>query len=239
VIHWEWLVTQLRGGDVRTRARVSTNRVLERIGELGLIPVVEIADASRAVPLTAALTQADLPCVEITFRTEAAAEAISTIRAAYPDLLLGAGTVLSPAQVDTALEAGASFLVTPGFSPEVVDHALAQGATILPGVCTPSEIEAAMARGLDVLKFFPAEMAGGAEFIKAVAAPYPAVRFVPTGGITAANAIRYLELKSVHAVAGSWMVKRDLILAADFATIGRLASEAVSLVRSARTGVRA
>jgi 2-dehydro-3-deoxyphosphogluconate aldolase/(4S)-4-hydroxy-2-oxoglutarate aldolase len=96
-----------------------------------------------------------------------------------------------------------------------------------------------MARGLDVLKFFPAEMAGGAEFIKAVAAPYPAVRFVPTGGITAANAIRYLELKSVHAVAGSWMVKRDLILAADFATIGRLASEAVSLVRSARTGVRA
>jgi 2-dehydro-3-deoxyphosphogluconate aldolase/(4S)-4-hydroxy-2-oxoglutarate aldolase len=213
--------------------------ILERIGELGVIPVVEITDASRAVPLTAALTKAALPCVEITFRTAAAAEAISAIRAVYPDLLLGAGTVLSPAQVDVALEAGASFLVTPGFSSDVVDRALERGATILPGVCTPSEIEAAVARGLDILKFFPAEVAGGAEFIKAVSAPYPAVRFVPTGGITAANAVSYLELKSVHAIAGSWMVKRDLILKADFSAITQLAAEAVTLVRSVRTGTRA
>lgn len=208
--------------------------VLAQVGELGLVPVVEIGDADLAVPLGRALLAAGLPCAEITFRTSAGAAAIRALRQACPELLVGAGTILTIEQADAAIAAGAQFLVAPGFNPAVVDHARAQGAIFVPGVCTPTEIEMALGRGIDVLKLFPAEVAGGVAFLKAVAPVYPGVRFMPTGGIGPANLADYLALPQVLACGGSWMVKKDLIAAGDFGSIERLAAEAVRLARSAR-----
>lgn len=207
---------------------------LAQLGELGLVPVVEIVDADLAVPLGRALLAAGLPCAEITFRTSAAADSIRALRESCPELLVGAGTILTIEQADAAIAAGAQFLVAPGFNPAVVDHARAQGATFVPGVCTPTEIEMALGRGIDVLKVFPAEVAGGVAFLKAVAPVYPGVRYVPTGGIGPANLADYLALPQVLACGGSWMVKKDLIAAGDFGSIERLAAEAVRLARSAR-----
>lgn len=208
---------------------------IERIARVGLVPVVEIPDRRRAAPLAIALRGTGLVCIEITFRTPGAAEAIRAIRDEYPDLLVGAGTILTPGQLDAALAAGAGFVVAPGFNPSVVEHALDVGATILPGVCTPTEIEAAMARGLRHLKFFPAEACGGIAFLKAIHAPYPSLGFVPTGGISSVNLAGYLSLPNVIACGGSWMVRRDLLLAGDFKAVERLAAQAVALVAAARS----
>jgi 2-dehydro-3-deoxyphosphogluconate aldolase/(4S)-4-hydroxy-2-oxoglutarate aldolase len=208
--------------------------VIERLGHGGLVPVVEIGDPGLAVPLGDALVDGGLGCAEITFRTSAAAAAIRALRLGRPDVLVGAGTVLTVEQVDAAADAGAAFIVAPGFSPGVVDRALGLGLPVIPGVCTPTEIELALSHGVDVLKFFPAEAAGGVAFLKAVAAPYRSVRFVPTGGIGPENVARYLAIPQVLACGGSWMVAKDLVAAGDFATIRRLTAEAVALVRAAR-----
>jgi 2-dehydro-3-deoxyphosphogluconate aldolase/(4S)-4-hydroxy-2-oxoglutarate aldolase len=208
--------------------------VLDRLGDLGVVPVVEIPAADRAVPLGRALLAAGLPCAEITFRTAAAADAIRALRSECPELLVGAGTILAPEQADAAVAAGASFLVAPGFNPSVVDHARDRDVPMVPGVCTPSEIERALADGIETLKFFPAEVAGGVVFLEAIAPVYQAARFIPTGGIGPANLAGYLALPHVLACGGSWMVKKELLAAGDFAAIERLAAEAVRLARSIR-----
>ena len=155
--------------------------ILEQIGGMGIVPVVSIPESRMALPLAESLLAGGLPCAEITFRTAAAADSLAQIARAYPDLVLGAGTVLTTEQADRAIDAGAKFIVSPGTNPRVVEHCLARGVTIFPGVCTPTEIEAALALGVDVLKFFPAEPMGGTGFLKAICAPYRQVRFIPTG----------------------------------------------------------
>jgi 2-dehydro-3-deoxyphosphogluconate aldolase/(4S)-4-hydroxy-2-oxoglutarate aldolase len=206
----------------------------EMLGTLGVVPVVEIPRADDAVPLAEALAAAGLPCAEITFRTASAAEAIAAIAATVPDFLVGAGTVLNVAHARTAVSAGARFLVSPGFDAETVEWARERGVPILPGVCTPSDIMRALACGVSLLKLFPAEAIGGVAYLKAVAAPFKDVRFVPTGGIGAGNLADYLAVPQVAACGGSWMVKKDVIAAGDFARIRALTAEAVELAASAR-----
>jgi 2-dehydro-3-deoxyphosphogluconate aldolase/(4S)-4-hydroxy-2-oxoglutarate aldolase len=204
------------------------------LAEVRVVPVVAIPRADDAVPLARTLVEAGLPCAEITFRTDAAAAAIAAIAAAVPELRVGAGTVLSVAQAEAALRAGASFIVAPGFDPAVVDFALQRGVPVVPGVCTPTEVTLALARGLSVLKLFPAEAAGGVAYLKALAAPFGAASFVPTGGIGPDNLASYLAVPQVLACGGSWMVTKKLIAAGDFDTIGGLAAEARSLACAAR-----
>jgi 2-dehydro-3-deoxyphosphogluconate aldolase/(4S)-4-hydroxy-2-oxoglutarate aldolase len=210
--------------------------IVDRIGRLRIVPVVEIHDAASAPALGDALAVGGLPCAEITFRTANAAESIARLRAAHPDMLVGAGTILSVEQVDAALAAGAQFLVAPGLNPAVVAHARSRGATMIPGVCTPTEIEAALTLGLTTLKYFPAEAAGGVAFLKAVGAVYRSVRFMPTGGIGPANVAEYLAVPAVLACGGSWMVKRDLIASGRFDLIEQAAREAVALVGAGTEG---
>jgi 2-dehydro-3-deoxyphosphogluconate aldolase/(4S)-4-hydroxy-2-oxoglutarate aldolase len=210
------------------------SEIVEKLGEIGIIPVVAIEDAASAAPLGQALLDGGLPCAEITFRTAAAAEAIENISAAHPDILVGAGTVLTVEQAQQAAAAGAKFIVTPGFDAAVVDWCLANDTPITPGVMTPTDINQAIAKGLHILKFFPAEAAGGVKTLKAIGAPYGGVKFIPTGGISASNLVDYLNLPMVHACGGSFMVKKQLISAGDFTTITNLAQEAVALVASAR-----
>ena len=208
--------------------------IIERIAALGIVPVVSIAKAEHAVPLAQALLAGGLPCAEITFRTAAAAESIKLIRQHVPELLVGAGTVLSTEQADIALSNGAEFIVSPGTNPAVVVHCVKRGVPIFPGVCTPSEIEMALSHGAEVLKFFPAEQAGGVKFLQAVCAPYHYVRFMPTGGIDLNNLGDYLALPQVVACGGSWMVKPKLISAGEFDAIEALAREAVAAVKMIR-----
>jgi 2-dehydro-3-deoxyphosphogluconate aldolase/(4S)-4-hydroxy-2-oxoglutarate aldolase len=200
-----------------------------KVSELGVIPVVAIGRAEDAVPLAQALVAGGLPCAEITFRTAAAAEAIRNIRAAFPDLLLGAGTVLTPEQASQALAAGADFIVSPGFSSRVVDFCRMRRVAIFPGVATPTEVSAALEVGLNVLKFFPAEALGGLKTLKALAAPFTGVKFIPTGGINLENLEAYLSDPRVLAVGGSWLVKSSLIAEGKFEEITRLAAEAVEV----------
>jgi 2-dehydro-3-deoxyphosphogluconate aldolase/(4S)-4-hydroxy-2-oxoglutarate aldolase len=204
------------------------NEVLEKIGELGLVPVVTIERSEDAISLGNALLDGDLPVAEITFRTAAAEEAIRTLDRELPGLLVGAGTVLTVEQVKRAVSAGAKFIVSPGFNPKVVDYCVESGIPVTPGLNTPTEIEMALERGLEVVKFFPAEPSGGVEFLKAMAAPYRGIQFIPTGGITRDNLSSYLSYNRVHACGGSWMVKADLISSGQFAEITRLTREAVS-----------
>ena len=204
---------------------------------VGIIPVVALDRAEDALPLVDALSAGGLPCAEITFRTAAAAAAIGAIRAHRPGVLIGAGTILTIAQADAAIEAGASFLVAPGFNPVVVRHSLDRGMPIVPGVCTPSEIEQALGFELTLLKLFPAGPIGGPAYIKALTGPYPMVRFVPTGGITIANMGEYLAIQQVAACGGTWLTRAEMIRAGDFAGVQALASEAVSAVRDARGDV--
>ncbi len=203
--------------------------VVDRLADLGVLPVAEIERLDQVERLADALSDAGLPCMEVTLRTPVSAEAIQVIRTRRPDVLVGAGTVLTVQDVDVALDSGAQFLVSPGLNPGVVAHGQRRGATFIPGVCTPTEVEAAVSAGASVLKFFPAELAGGIPFLKALAAPYPMVRFIPTGGIDATNLGAYLELPNVVACGGTWMVRRSLIATDDFATIGRLAAEAAAM----------
>ena len=170
---------------MKRRVHMSYSDVVKRIYDLGILPVIAIEDADKAVPLAKALCEGGLPAAEITFRTACAKEAIIRIREALPDMLVGAGTVLTEQQVDDALDAGVEFIVTPGFSPQIVKYAQSKGAVIMPGTATPGEMEQAMAMGIDVVKFFPAEQNGGLAKLKAVSAPYSKLRFIPTGGINA------------------------------------------------------
>jgi len=196
--------------------------ILKTIEGYGIVPVVKIEKASDALHLGKALLSGGLPLAEITFRTAAAEEVIRTLAEGMPELIVGAGTVLTTEQAGRALRAGARFIISPGFNPKVVSFCRERGVPVIPGVNSPTQIEAAMECGLGVLKFFPAEESGGAAFLKAVAAPYEGIRFIPTGGINPTNLISYLSLKNVIACGGSWMVKSDLISAGKFVEITRL-----------------
>ncbi len=207
--------------------------VQDRIRAVRLLPVVVVDEAAQAVPLARALVAGGLPVAEVTFRTAVAAEAIRRISAEVPGILLGAGTVLSVDQVMAAKAAGASFLVTPGFSPAVVEAALAEDLPIVPGINNPTGVEQAMSYGLTAVKFFPAEPTGGVPFLKALTGPYGGMRFVPTGGIGPKNLASYLALPAVLACGGSWMVDPSLIRAGRFDEIARLTAEAVALAKSA------
>lgn len=180
------------------------NAILEKIGALRLVPVVKIENSKDAIPLGQALLAGHLPIAEITFRTAAAQAAIRALTAELPDLLVGAGTVLSVDQAKSAVDAGARFMVAPGFNPTVVDYCLDQGICVVPGVNNPSQIERALERKLEVVKFFPAEASGGLPFLKAVAAPYSGIQFLPTGGINLQNLMTYLSFPRVIACGGSW-----------------------------------
>jgi 2-dehydro-3-deoxyphosphogluconate aldolase/(4S)-4-hydroxy-2-oxoglutarate aldolase len=193
-----------------------------------VIPVAVIADLDVVGPLAEALERGGLPIVEVTFRTEVAAEAIRLL-AAERGMVVGAGTVIRPEQVDTAVEAGARFVVTPGFSAGVAERCRQLDVQVIPGVSTPTEVIRALDEGLELLKFFPAEAAGGVAYLRALQGPFPAVRWIPTGGVTASNAASYFTLSSVAAVGGSWMVAPELLAARDFDSIARLAREAVTL----------
>lgn len=192
------------------------------------MPVVVLDEAKDADPLAEALVAGGLPVAEVTFRTDAAAESIAAM-AGRGDILVGAGTVLTPEQVDAAVDAGASYIVSPGFSADVVTRCHERGVLPLPGAVTATEIQAAVAAGLTTVKFFPAEASGGAKAIKALSAPFAGVKFVPTGGINTANLAEYTALPSVLAIGGSWMVPRSAVKEGDFETITTLTREAVAL----------
>ena len=203
------------------------NPVLEQIGKIGIVPVVKIDRAEDALPLARALCAGGLPCAEVTFRTDAAAEAIRAMIAGYPDMCVGAGTVLNAEQVDAAVEAGAKFIVSPGLNPRTVRHCQEKNVPVIPGISTPSEIEQAIELGLETVKFFPAEQSGGLAKIKAMAAPYGNMKFMPTGGINAKNLTSYLDYGKVIACGGSWMVPGDLINEGAWDRIEQLTREAV------------
>ena len=204
------------------------NEIIKEIGKIGIVPVVKLDNAKDALPLAKALINGGLPCAEVTFRTDAAEEAISQISKAYPEMLVGAGTVLTTEQVDRAVAAGAKFIVTPGFNAKIVKYCVDRNIPITPGCPTSSDIEAAIELGLDVVKFFPAENLGGIKMIKALAAPYVGVKFMPTGGINAGNINNYLDCDKIVACGGSWMVKDTLINEGRFDDIERLTKEAVA-----------
>lgn len=206
----------------------------DRLRGLGVVPVVVIRDPRRAVPLARALADGGLPCAEITFRTRAAAEAMRRIAAEAPDVLLGAGTVLTPGQAAAAREAGAQFVVSPGFDPRVVDYCREHGLPVYPGVCTPTDIQRALGAGLEVLKFFPAGPLGGASFLKAISAAFPGLRFIPTGGVKRENLRDYLKLDQVLACGGSWMAPAAWIDEGAFDRIRDEAARAVAVVRRER-----
>lgn len=203
------------------------NPILKTISHIGIIPVIALEDAEKAVPLARALAAGGLPAAEVTFRTAAAEEAIRAIRAQVPEMLVGAGTVLTCGQVDRALDAGASFIVSPGFNPEIVKYGLSKGALMLPGTATGGEMEQAMALGLEAVKFFPAEQNGGVAKLKALAGPYRTLQWMPTGGINSGNLMDYLSFDRIIACGGSWMVKQDLIDSENWEEITRLSQEAV------------
>ena len=205
--------------------------VLGKIATLRLVPVVKIEKNTDAVPLGRALLKGRLPIAEITFRTAAAEEAIRILTAELPELLVGAGTVLTVDQVKTAVDAGACFIVAPGFNPTVVDYCLERNICVVPGVNNPSQIERALERQLKVVKFFPAEVSGGLPFLKAVAAPYSDILFMPTGGINPQNFLSYLSFPRVIACGGSWMVEPGLIAAGDFLEIEERSRDAVAAIK--------
>ena len=212
------------------------NAILEQIHRLAVIPVVVLDDADSAPALLEALKAGGLPAAEFTFRTAAAVDAIRAACTAHPDALIGAGSVTLPEQVDAAIDAGARFVVSAGLDDDVVRRTVGRGATPLPGCATASELMRAIRLGLDCVKFFPAEALGGIRMIRALAAPFPGLRFVPTGGIEPANVDAYLTDPRVLAVGGSWMVRPELLRAREWATVTTLTREAVDAVRRAREG---
>ncbi len=206
------------------------NQVLEKIAECGLVPVVKLDNAQNALPLAESLCRAGLPIAEITFRTEAAADSIVRIRKAFPDMLVGAGTIVNCDQAKRAVDVGAAFLVSPGFSSSVTAFAQRTSLPILPGACTPTELMMLLEAGLTVAKFFPCKQYGGLATIQALSAPFPQMRFMPTGGIDAGNLVEYLSCPKVLACGGSWMVKESLIAAKDFAKIEQLTRDALAVM---------
>lgn len=210
------------------------HEMLQKIQEIGIVPVVVLDDAKDAAPLAKALCEGGLPCAEVTFRTAAAEESIRIMVQEFPEMLVCAGTVLTTDQVDRAVAAGAKFVVSPGLNPRIVKYCVDKGILIVPGCSNPSDVEQALENGLDVVKFFPAEQAGGLPMIKAMAAPYVGVKFMPTGGINAQNVKDYLAYDRILACGGSWMVKGDLVKAGDFEKITALVEEAVGIVKESR-----
>ena len=195
---------------------------------MGIVPVIALNNAADAAPLAKALCDGGLPCAEVTFRTDAAAESIQIMTKEFPDMLVGAGTVLTTEQVDAAVEAGAKFIVSPGLNPKIVKYCVDKGILIVPGCTNPSDIEQAIECGLEAVKFFPAEASGGLEMIKAMSAPYTSMKFMPTGGINAKNINSYLDFSRIIACGGSWMVNQELISNGDFERITELTRDAVS-----------
>ena len=210
------------------------NSTLKKLQEIGLVPVVKIDDASKALPLAQALIDGGLPCAEITFRTNAAAESIRLMRKQFPEMIVGAGTVLTRTQVDAAIEAGATFIVSPGLNPDTLDYALGKGALMMPGISDASGVEAALARGIDTVKFFPAEPAGGLPYIKALAGPYANVKFMPTGGINLSNLGSYLSCPSILACGGTWMVAENLRAEERWDEITAICQDAVKIIKDVR-----
>jgi len=219
---------------VNSEKEAFMNDTLKQIGATGIVPVVVLNKVADAEPLAEALIKGGLPCAEVTFRTDAAEESIRSISKKFPDMFVGAGTVLTTEQVDRAIGAGAKFIVSPGLNPKVVEYCIKKGYPITPGIMTPTELEVALGFGLDVVKFFPAENAGGLKMIKAMSAPYTMMKFMPTGGINATNVRDYLACDKILACGGSWMVKGDLINAGAFDEIERLTREAAGIVKEIR-----
>lgn len=213
---------------------MDSERIAAMLAEIRVVPVVSIDRAADSPGLAGALAAGGLPLVEVTFRTPAAADAIAAIRAARTDVTVGAGTVLDAATVDRALDAGAEFIVAPGFNPAVVEHCMERGIAVIPGVVTPSEIERALAAGIGLVKFFPAEAAGGVAYLRAVSAPYRDVRFIPTGGVSQANLADYLDLPSVTACGGTWIAPAADIRDHRWEAIAAAATAAVSVAATAR-----
>jgi Entner-Doudoroff aldolase len=210
--------------------------IIQQLEELGVFPIVVIDDPDDAEPLGAALLEAGMPCAEVTFRTPAAADAIGKLGRCFPQLLLGAGTVLKIDQAKKAKDLGVRFILSPGFNPKVVDYCLSEGLTVFPGVCTPTEIEAAMDHGLTVLKFFPAEAMGGLPYLKAISAPLSMVRYLPTGGVNLQNLPAYLDFKQTLACAGTWIVRKEWLKQKRFDLIGKEAAQSLDVVRTVRKG---
>ena len=204
------------------------NDVLVEISKMGIVPVVKLDNAADAEPLAKALCEGGLPCAEVTFRTDAAEEAIRIMTTKYPQMLVGAGTVLTTDQVDRAVGAGAKFIVSPGLNPKVVKYCIDKGIPVTPGTSNPSDVEQAIELGLEVVKFFPAEAAGGLNMIKSMAAPYVNMKFMPTGGINAKNLTSYLDFPKIIACGGSWMVSDAMIQAGEFDKIKEITREAVT-----------
>ena len=211
--------------------KIRMKDLAERFHEVGVVPVVVLEDAKDAVPLAKALIAGGLPVAEVTFRTAAAADSIKAISEACPEMLVGAGTVTNLEQAKKAKEAGAKFIVTPGFSKAVTEFAVENNIPVFPGVCTPTEIMMVMEYNLPVVKFFPASQYGGLATIKALSGPFPSLRFMPTGGVNAGNVKEYLASPKIIACGGSWMVKESLIKEGKFDEIEKLTAEAVALVR--------
>jgi 2-dehydro-3-deoxyphosphogluconate aldolase/(4S)-4-hydroxy-2-oxoglutarate aldolase len=214
-----------------TVADIKADHVTEQLARVRVVPVVVIDDAAAAAPLARALVDGGLPIAEVTFRTPAARDAIREM-AGVDGMLVGAGTVLRPEQVDSAVQVGAQFIVSPGFSAAVVKAAQARHVPVISGVATATEIQMALDCGLELVKLFPAEAVGGLATVTALSAPFPSVRFIPTGGITEASAASYLAHPAVLAVGGSWMVAADLLAAGNFAAITQRAAAAVALAQS-------
>ncbi len=209
--------------------------IFERIVQYGILPVIKLRQPEEARALGRALAEGGLLVAEVTFRSAAAPGAIALLRKEYPELLVGAGTVLTADQVEAAIAAGASFAVTPGFNPRIVDACISSGLPVVPGVNSPSQVEMALERGLGLLKFFPAEASGGVKMLKSLHGPYSEVAFVPTGGVDTSNLATYLALPYVAAIGGSWMVKEELISSGSWTEVARLCAEALSLARAARS----
>lgn len=204
--------------------------ITKNIEELKIVPVVVLQEAVNAIPLAEALIAGGLPIAEITFRTEAAAESIEVISKKIPEMLVGAGTIINVEQAKKAIAAGAKFIVTPGFSQKVTEYVIEQKLPIFPGACTPTELMFLLEYNLNIAKFFPAAQFGGLDTIKALAAPFPNMRFMPTGGISIGNIKEYLENSKIIACGGSWMVKDSLIKERRFDEIRELTKEAVTFV---------
>lgn len=208
--------------------------IYKQIEKLKIVPVVKLNSEKDAEPLAAALIKGGLPVAEVTFRTDAAEASIKIMAAKFPEMLVGAGTVVNAEQAERAVKAGAKFIVSPGFSPSVTEFAQKHNIPVFPGVCTPTEIMAALEYGLKVVKFFPAKQYGGLATIKALAAPFPNIRFMPTGGVNADNLTEYLSSDKIIACGGSWMVKDSLISAGKFDEIAEITKEAVETAAKAR-----
>jgi 2-dehydro-3-deoxyphosphogluconate aldolase / (4S)-4-hydroxy-2-oxoglutarate aldolase len=206
------------------------NPILVKLGNIGLVPVVKIDNVNKAEGLAKALIDGGLPCAEVTFRTDAAAESIKIMSTKFPEMLVGAGTVINVELAKKAVEAGAKFIVSPGFNPSVVNWCLENNIVIIPGVNNPSGIEAGLEAGLDVLKFFPAEASGGVKMLDALAGPFGQVKFMPTGGIDLKNLSDYAKRSNVLGVGGSWMVKADLIDNEAWAEITKICQDAVAAI---------